>query len=141
MKPTTNRLLIKVDVKKAPKKGEELAAATSIMSGKVLAAGPEVKGVAVTDKVVFAPYGIDEVIVAGEKLLDLVESRFADDALVFARENLTLEPDTSDVNGIGKVTADVVFGELTAFTEFAGFCGPGFGEPASFVEVGGYFQE
>ena len=42
MKPTTNRLLVKVEEKK---KGKELEAATSIMTGKVLKKGPDVGSV------------------------------------------------------------------------------------------------
>ena len=70
MKPTTNRLLVKVEEKK---KGKELEAATSIMTGKVLKKGPDVKAIKVKDRVVFAPFGIDEVTLNNEKLLIISE--------------------------------------------------------------------
>lgn len=72
MKPTKDRLLVRVEEKK-PVKGKELEAATSIMTAEVVAVGPKVEVVKVKDKVVFAPYGIDEVLVDGKKLLIVAE--------------------------------------------------------------------
>jgi co-chaperonin GroES (HSP10) len=73
MKPTTNRLLVKVEEKKKPEKGKELEAATSVMTGEVLKKGPEVKAIKVKDRVIFAPYGIDEVTLNDKKLLIISE--------------------------------------------------------------------
>jgi len=61
MRPINNKLLVKVDVKEKPKKGEEQMAAVSIMNGEVIAAGTEVKFTKKGDKVIFAPFGIDQV--------------------------------------------------------------------------------
>lgn len=73
MKPTTNRLLVKVEEKNKPEKGKELEAATSVMTGEVLKKGPEVKAIKVKDRVIFAPYGIDEVTLNDKKLLIISE--------------------------------------------------------------------
>ena len=73
MKPTTNRLLVKVEEKNKPEKGKELEAATSVMTGEVLKKGPEVKVIKVKDRVIFAPYGIDEVTLNDKKLLIISE--------------------------------------------------------------------
>lgn len=74
MKPTTNRLLVRVEEKKKPKKGKEMEAATSVMTAEVVSHGPLCKVMRKGNKVVFAPYGIDEVTVNDEKLVVIEES-------------------------------------------------------------------
>ena len=70
MKPTLNRLLVRVEIEaEVVKEGEESKPTTSMMTAEVLEVGPEVKAVKVKDVVVFAPYGVDEVVVGNEKLL------------------------------------------------------------------------
>jgi co-chaperonin GroES (HSP10) len=54
MKPTTNRLLVKVE-------GEEIKKGNQVMVAKVLRVGPDVKMIQVGDRVVFSPFGFDEV--------------------------------------------------------------------------------
>lgn len=71
MQPTKNRVLVRV-YKEKVKKGQE-PSGSSVMRAYVLKVGPEVKGVKVKDQVVFAPYGVDEVIIDDEKLLVVTE--------------------------------------------------------------------
>jgi co-chaperonin GroES (HSP10) len=73
MKPTTNRLLVKVIEEKKPKKGEEQKVANSLMHAEVVKKGPEVKNTWLKDIIVFAPYGIDEVVIGKEKYLIVSE--------------------------------------------------------------------
>jgi co-chaperonin GroES (HSP10) len=78
MNPTANRLLVRVipEVVKKLKKGEAAPPASGVLKAEVLKLGPEVKvksGIYVGMTVVFAPYGVDEVIVDGEKLLLVTE--------------------------------------------------------------------
>ncbi|MAH45451.1 hypothetical protein CMI37_06460 [Candidatus Pacearchaeota archaeon] len=75
MNPTKNRLLVRVipEVVKKPKKGEKAppTQGTSVLRAEVLKVGPKVEQSFIRGEsnVVFAPYGVDEVIVDGEKLL------------------------------------------------------------------------
>ena len=73
MKPTANRLLVKVQEEPKPKKGEEPKAATSLLTADVVKVGPSVKDISVKDIVIFAPYGVDEVFVGKEKMLLVCE--------------------------------------------------------------------
>lgn len=45
----------------------------AMLEGDVLKAGPDVKVIKVGDRVLFAPYGIDEVLIKGEKHLVVSE--------------------------------------------------------------------
>jgi len=54
------------------KKGEEVRS-DSIMRAEVLEAGPKVEVIKKGDIVVFAPYGVDEVVIDSEKLLIVSE--------------------------------------------------------------------
>lgn len=60
MKPTMNRLLVKI-IKDEVKEGEA-PKGNAIMNGKVLAIGPDVEGFFQDAEVIFAPYGFDEVV-------------------------------------------------------------------------------
>lgn len=77
MKPTTNRLLVRVEKIEAPavKEGEAPSPVrvNMVMTAKVLKAGPEAKGIKVDDTVHFSPYGFDEVYLDGEKLVIISE--------------------------------------------------------------------
>jgi co-chaperonin GroES (HSP10) len=57
MNPTMNRLLVKVEVKE----NEEIKKGAQVMVALVLKTGPDVKFVHVGDRVVFSPFGFDEV--------------------------------------------------------------------------------
>lgn len=73
MNPTKDRLLVRVIPEPKPKKGEQ-PKGNSIMNAEVLKRGPEVTtAIRIGDHVVFAPYGIDEVIVDGKKLIIVTE--------------------------------------------------------------------
>jgi len=74
MKPTNNRILVKV-IEKKVKKGETAPPATAVFTAKVMGTGPAVEVVKNGDLVVFAPFGIDEVMVKDEKMLILEESQ------------------------------------------------------------------
>lgn len=71
MKPTGNRLLVKVENKEL-KEGET---AVAVMKAEVMGIGPDVKVIKVKDNVIFAPFGIDEVVVGDEKMLILGEDQ------------------------------------------------------------------
>jgi len=60
MKPTMNRLLVKVDV--VPIVEGEKPKGNQVMTAEVLKVGPTVSGaIQVGDRVVFSPFGFDEV--------------------------------------------------------------------------------
>jgi len=65
MKPTANRLLVKVIPEIVPevKEGETPVAkkGNEVMTAEVMACGPEVKAIKKGDVVVFSPFGFDEV--------------------------------------------------------------------------------
>ncbi len=81
MKPTGNRLLVRVKpevapapVKKEVKKGEAIPVLPTVKGNAVITAtvldkGPRVVEISKGDVVIFSPYGIDEVEVNGEKLV------------------------------------------------------------------------
>jgi len=69
LKPTKDRLIVKPAEEKKPEKGKEAQAATSLITGTVEQAGPDVKAVKVGETVKFAPYGIDEILVDKVKML------------------------------------------------------------------------
>ena len=69
MKPTMNRVLVLPEIEEKPKKGEEQAAATSLLTGVVKDVGPDVKAIKKNEVVKFAPYGIEEIMVGEEKML------------------------------------------------------------------------
>lgn len=73
MKPTQNRLLVRVEKEAEPKEGEAPKKGNATMTGEVLKAGPKVDWVNVGNRVVFAPFGFDEVEVDGEKLVIISE--------------------------------------------------------------------
>lgn len=61
MKPTENRLLVRVEVEEV-KEGEQ-PKGNQTMIAEVLAVGPECKQIVVGDRVGFSPYGFDEVMI------------------------------------------------------------------------------
>ena len=63
MKPTMNRVLVKPEAEKKPKKGEEQAAATSLITGTVEDIGPKVEFIKKGETVKVTPYGIEEVMI------------------------------------------------------------------------------
>lgn len=66
MKPTMNRLLVRVEQEVAPKEGEA-PKGNSVMVAEVLKVGPKVSGeIKVGDRVVFSPFGFDEIEVAAQ---------------------------------------------------------------------------
>lgn len=86
MKPTGNRLLVRVKLEKVPeapkkevKKGEAIPVVlpsvkgNTVVTATVLDTGPKCNEVSKGDSVIFSPYGIDEVQVNGEKLVILGE--------------------------------------------------------------------
>ena len=77
MKPTTNRLLVKVIPEIVPevKEGETtpVKKGNEVMIATVIECGPEVKAISNGDVVVFSPFGFDEVEVDGEKLIIICE--------------------------------------------------------------------
>ena len=73
MKPTSNRLLVRVIEQAKAKKGETPIPATSVMHAEVLKVGPAVKDIWTGLMVVFAPYGMDEIVENGEKLIIINE--------------------------------------------------------------------
>ena len=74
MNPTNDRMLVDVRMEaQVVKEGEEAKPTTNLMTAVVLRVGPKVKTVKVKDKVVFAPYGIDEVVVGDKKLIIVSE--------------------------------------------------------------------
>jgi co-chaperonin GroES (HSP10) len=72
MKPTFNRLLVRVEVV-VPKEGETVKG-NSVMTAEVLASGPDTKFIKKGNKVMFSPYGFDEVFIDGEKLVVIDEN-------------------------------------------------------------------
>lgn len=61
MKPTANRLLVKVE-EEIIKEGEEKQKGNKVMIAEVLKMGPNVsKEIKIGDRVVFSPFGFDEV--------------------------------------------------------------------------------
>jgi len=74
MKPTTNRLLVRVIPEEAPKEGEAVPVkGTAVITGEVLEHGPTTQFIKKGNKVVFAPFGFDEITIAGEKLMIVSE--------------------------------------------------------------------
>ena len=71
IKPTQNRLLVRVQAE-VIKKGEENKG-DALMTAEVLQVGPAVEHIVVGELVTFAPYGLDEISVDGEKLILIVE--------------------------------------------------------------------
>lgn len=69
MKTTFNRLLVRVEVE-VLKEGEQ---GNTVMKAEVLQIGPEVKQVKRGDMVIFSPYGFDEFMENGEKLVVIGE--------------------------------------------------------------------
>ena len=69
MKPTSNRLLVRVEVE-VLKEGEK---GNTVMKAEVLDVGPEVKQAKKGGMVVFSPYGFDEFMEKGEKLVIIGE--------------------------------------------------------------------
>lgn len=67
IKVTKNRVLVKV----IDENGE--VKADAVMRADVLAIGPNVKSINVKDSVIFAPYGIDEVVIDGIKMIIINE--------------------------------------------------------------------
>ena len=73
MKPTTDKLLVRVHPLPEVKEGEEKPKGNQTMIADVLAVGPEAKQVKVGDVVGFSPYGFDEVMIKDEKLVVVSE--------------------------------------------------------------------
>lgn len=74
MRPTTSKLLVKVE-EVVVKEGEEKKRGNEVMTARVLKVGPTVSGeIHPADRVVFSPFGFDEVEVDGEKLVIVDES-------------------------------------------------------------------
>ena len=71
MKPTANRLLVRAEVE-VLKEGETTKGNT-VMNAEVLRIGPKVEDIHPGSMVVFAPYGFDEVMEKGEKLVVIGE--------------------------------------------------------------------
>jgi co-chaperonin GroES (HSP10) len=69
MKPTSNRLLVRVEVE-VLREGEK---GNTVLKAEVLDVGPEVKQAKKGGMVVFAPYGFDELMEKGEKLVIIGE--------------------------------------------------------------------
>jgi co-chaperonin GroES (HSP10) len=67
LKPTQNDLLVQI-LPEIVKKGEEKKA-TDMFTAEVLVGGPEVKAIKKGDTVVFAPFGIANVVVEGKQLI------------------------------------------------------------------------
>lgn len=66
MKPTMNRVLVVVEEKDAK-------VPTQIINAEVVEIGPEVKRIKVKDRVCFSPFGYDEVMVDGKKMVVISE--------------------------------------------------------------------
>ena len=62
MKPTMNRVLVVVEEKDAK-------VPTQIINAEVVNVGPEVRRIKAGDRVCFSPYGYDEVMVDGKKMV------------------------------------------------------------------------
>lgn len=75
MKPLKDKILVKAI-------GEDNKQAGSMIHAVVVAVGSFVDGIKVKDNVVFAPYGVDEIDIDGEKMI------FVSDELILA----TYEP-------------------------------------------------
>ena len=77
MKPTTNRLLVKVQIVEVPKTKEgdvpSPIRANVTLTADVVKVGPEVKTIKVKDVVHFSPYGFDEVFVGDDKFVIISE--------------------------------------------------------------------
>lgn len=73
MKPTTDKLLVRVHPLPEVKEGEEKPKGNQTMIADVLAVGPETKQVKAGDVVGFSPYGFDEVVIKDEKLVVVSE--------------------------------------------------------------------
>lgn len=74
MIPTQNRLLVRVLPDEAPKEGEAIPVkGTSVMTAEVLKCGEDVKRISNGNKVMFSPFGFDEVTIGGEKLVIISE--------------------------------------------------------------------
>lgn len=71
MKPTMNRVLLKVEVE-VLKEGETTKGNT-VMTADVIDVGPDVKAIKKGGKVMFAPYGFDEIALDGEKYVVISE--------------------------------------------------------------------
>lgn len=69
MKPTANRLLVRVEVE-VLKEGEK---GNTVMKAEVLDVGPDVKQAKKGGMVVFSPYGFDEFMEGDEKLIIIGE--------------------------------------------------------------------
>ena len=77
IKPTANRLVVKVIAEDAPKEGEKING-NKVMTANVLRVGPDVKAIVPGDIVMFSPFGFDEIeVVTGgdekEKLVVICE--------------------------------------------------------------------
>ena len=59
IKPTANRLVVKVIAEDAPKEGEKING-NKVMTANVLRVGPDVKAIVPGDIVMFSPFGFDE---------------------------------------------------------------------------------
>ncbi len=74
MKPTKDRLLVKVkEEKKVEGKKKQEVKGTSVLTADVIKVGPKVEGIQPKDVVVFAPYGIDEVVDGDDTFLIVPE--------------------------------------------------------------------
>ena len=69
MKPTSNRLLVRVEIE-VLKEGQQ---GNTVIKAEVLDVGPDVKQAKKGGMVVFAPYGFDELMVGKEKLVIIGE--------------------------------------------------------------------
>ncbi len=75
MKPTTNRLLVRVipEVVPEPKEGETPVKGHNVFTAEVLENGPTTQFIKKGNKVMFSPFGFDEVTLGGEKLVIVPE--------------------------------------------------------------------
>ena len=83
MKPTGSKLLVKVE-EVVVKEGEEKRKGNEVMTAKVLRIGPMVAGIIVGDRVVFSPFGFDEVEVNNSETGIIEKLVIVDEALILA---------------------------------------------------------
>lgn len=97
MKPTASRLLVRILPEVVPEKSKEVVKkdeqtgniplimptvkGNTVLTANVIDTGPLVKEVSKGDKVIFSPYGFDEVTLSGEKLVIVQED------MILAYEN------------------------------------------------------